>query len=200
MQLHQRHCSLADDEALDVALRQLTLTEEQIKSLLRLSKGESLPSRSASLREVLDETAALVTPVCNHQKIQFEYQRDDSLPEIPDSDAMRGAVLNLIMNAIEAAGLSGTVTVKACLSDSGIEIDVSDNGPGVSAEFVDELITPFFTTKQEGAGLGLALARQAAEDCQGTLSYQRHDDLSVFQLSIPHNSSRESEVLAVSEQ
>ena len=86
------------------------------------------------------------------------------------------------------------------MNNSGIEIVVSDDGPGVSAEFVEELFTPFFSTKQEGAGLGLALARRAAEDCQGTLSYQRRDDLSVFELSIPLDSSRESAVLAASEQ
>lgn len=197
IQLHQRHCSVENDKSLEVALRQLTLTEEQIKSLLRLARGESGPPSPAPVSDVLDETAALITPVCTHQKIQFKYRRDERLPETADSDAMRGAILNLVMNAIEAAGPSGTVGMNAVLNDSGISIEISDNGAGVSEEFLKDIFTPFFTTKQEGAGLGLALARRAAEDCGGTLSYHRREELTVFRLSIPHRSSRESEEVSV---
>ncbi|HSG72577.1 MAG TPA: HAMP domain-containing sensor histidine kinase, partial [Planctomycetaceae bacterium] len=173
VQLHQRHCSLEHDEALEVALRQLTLTEQQIKSLLRLAKGESAPPLPALVGDVLDETAALIMPLCAHHKIQFEYQRSDGLPEIADSDAIRGAILNLVMNAIDAVGISGRVGVSARLDQTQIVIEISDDGPGVPDELLDEIFMPFFTTKQEGAGLGLALARRAAEDCGGTLDYHR---------------------------
>ncbi|MBW3542324.1 MAG: HAMP domain-containing histidine kinase [Planctomycetes bacterium] len=184
IQLHRRHCGSRDDEAIDVALRQLTLTEEQIKALLRLTRGESRPSSSASVSTILDETISLVRPVCAHKKIRFFYERGDVEWHVSDSDAMRGALLNLMMNAIEAAGPLGVVRVGSSREASSVVIEVADNGPGVPMEIADDVFDPFFTTKDEGVGLGLALARKAAQDCDGTLSLHRSNGMTVFRLAL----------------
>lgn len=185
IQLHRRHCSNRSDEAIDVALRQLTLTEEQIKSLLRLTRGESGPPRPAPIADIVQETLALVRPLCTHRQIRLDGPSVDTPTVVRDSEAIRGALLNLIMNAIEAAGPQGDVQVRLFDDPPHTVLEVGDTGPGIPDAIRDEIFTPFFTTKAEGAGLGLALARQAAVDSDGSLTVRRENDRTLFSLRLP---------------
>ncbi|HCS53894.1 MAG TPA: sensor histidine kinase, partial [Planctomycetaceae bacterium] len=64
----------------------------------------------------------------------------------------------------------GEVSVSTGVDSGFALIEISDNGPGVPEELTEEIFHPFVTTKKEGVGLGLALARQAAQDCEGSLT------------------------------
>jgi hypothetical protein len=75
-------------------------------------------------------------------------------------------------------------------------IEVSDNGQGPAAEIADTLFEPFASTKPEGVGLGLALARQVALDHGGTLTWTRKDDRTFFSLMLPEARSTTSETTA----
>lgn len=188
VQLHRRHCPSSHDEALEIALKQLTFTEEQIKALLRLSRGESEITQPGDLGEILDEVVALVRPICQHKKISLLYERDQFRSTINDQDALRGAILNLLMNAIEATDSRGEIRVIVKTGHERVDVDIIDGGPGVADEISENVFSPFFTTKPEGAGLGLALARQAAEDCDGSLTIATTSP-STFRLSIPRPDS-----------
>ena len=184
IQLHQRRCASADDDAVEIALKQLTLTEEQIKALLRLSKGESRAESSLPLNELLDDVVSLVRPLSTHKKVELDYQRSNLDVTVTDGDAIRGALLNLIINAIEATPSHGQIQVMAEKDSQHVVISIIDDGHGISEEIAEEIFTPFFSTKPEGAGLGLALARQAAEDCGGSLTVELAPK-TMFRLKIP---------------
>ena len=94
-------------------------------------------------------------------------------------------MLNLTLNAIEAAGQGGTVSLEAFARDREVFIEVVDTGPGPPAELAGELFEPFVTSKKEGVGLGLALARQVAVDHGGQLSWTRAAGLTRFVLMLP---------------
>ena len=183
VQLHQRRCGQASDVALETALQQLRLTEEQIKALLRVTRGEATAVHAGRLGDVLDEVVTLVTPVCEHQKISLDYRADAGLREVPDADGIRAALLNLLMNAVEAAGPGGSVEVGTAWDEGQFMIDVTDNGPGLSHP--EQVFEPFYTTKPEGIGLGLFLARQVVEECHGTLQAIRQNGQTRFRLSLP---------------
>ncbi|WP_296454489.1 HAMP domain-containing sensor histidine kinase [Rubinisphaera sp.] len=184
IQLHQRRCATGNDEAIAVAIRQLTLTEEQIKALLRLTRGESDKPESDQLDQILNDVISLVQPMCEHHKTRFTSDRLEIDQEIRDANALRGALLNLLLNAIEAAGPGGEVSVSTGVDSGFALIEISDNGPGVPEELTEEIFHPFVTTKKEGVGLGLALARQAAQDCEGSLTLIQNGRTR-FQLKIP---------------
>ncbi|MBA3685267.1 MAG: PAS domain-containing protein [Planctomycetes bacterium] len=93
-----------------------------------------------------------------------------------DADQFRQALINLINNSIEAlrgsAGSSITVTARAApsgnpLGSAAIEITVADNGPGIPAELLNRIFTPFFSTKSRGTGLGLSLVQRIVRDHEG---------------------------------
>ena len=184
IQLHQRRCSLTGQEpAIDVALQQLQLVEEQIKSLLRVTRGEARTPIAGPLKPLLATTAQLIEPICTHQQITFETDFADSDQLVADSDGLRAALLNLLMNAVEAAGPGGEIGLRHTSDASGATLTVRDNGPGVPD--LTQIERPFFSTKQEGIGLGLALVRQVVEDSQGTLHLTRENNHTCFHLFLP---------------
>lgn len=188
IQLHQRRCDSAGDrESLQVALQQLKLTEEQIKGLLSLGKERVERPRPAEVRALLDEVTSLIDPVCRHTHIDFQYTSDlgDRALCVASGDDLKAAVVNLILNAIEAAGIGGSVRLAANCSDRMLEIDVCDSGMGPPDELKDRISEPFVSSKAEGVGLGLSLAEMAATTHGGTLTWKREDARTVFTLRVP---------------
>ncbi|RJP30589.1 MAG: sensor histidine kinase [Phycisphaerales bacterium] len=80
-----------------------------------------------------------------------------------DRNQVTRALLNLVLNALDAGGDGGSVCVGVVHGDRRLSITVDDSGPGVPAELVDQIFNPFFTTKDSGTGLGLAIVHRVAE-------------------------------------
>ncbi|WP_459557710.1 sensor histidine kinase [Lacunimicrobium album] len=184
VQLHQRRCQNPDN-ALERALAQMSLTEEQIKALLRITRGEQRTSVAGSVDQILSETLRLITPIVEHHRIAFESILTDSTCRVDDADAIRAAMVNLLMNAIEATGPEGSLRIISKTDDNYFTIDLGNTGPRITPELAERIFDPFFSTKQEGVGLGLSLARQSIEDCHGQLSLHTIDDMTVFRIRLP---------------
>jgi signal transduction histidine kinase len=186
VQLHARRCPVPNDESLDVALRQLALSEQQVKALLALGRPETPARLVCEARSIVEDVADLVSPMCSHAHVSFRQESGSSLKILADIEGLRSAVLNLTLNAIEAAGAGGSVELSARQKAGGFVVfEVIDTGSGPPAELADSLFEPFVTSKPEGVGLGLAVARQVALDHQGTLSWVRDvDDRTRFVLSV----------------
>lgn len=204
VQLHLRRCRDADRESLNVALRQLSLTENQIRGLLRLTRDAQQPPVAGRLDQLLRTIEELLHPQCQHSNIRLAVElpsvQDCERLEVADSEQMQASLLNLVQNAVEAAGPGGHVIVQVSVlpttiptgSLSGkfvIRVDVLDSGPGVSEELRSRIFEPFVTGKPEGVGLGLTLAAQTAEDHGGSLAYERIDGLTRFRFEIASDST-----------
>jgi signal transduction histidine kinase len=177
----------ADRDSLDIALRQLEITEEHIKGLLSVGRPERREPQPRPLADVLDDVAALVSPVCRHENIAFSRPSRtlQASGTVSDSEAVRTAVLNLVLNAVDAAGPNGEITVRANTDARSATIDVLDNGPGPPAELRERLFEPFVTGKPEGVGLGLALVKQVADDLGGSVAWERSGGRTAFRFTIP---------------
>ncbi len=187
VQLHaRRYPPPADDQTLSVALRQLAITEEQVKGLLSLGRIESRPPTVCDLRQLLADVALLVQPACQHTGVALEPPRGDRpLEVLADPSGVRAAVLNLALNAIEAAGAGGTVRIDLVEGDTEIAVEVADTGAGPPPELADSLCEAFVSSKPEGVGLGLVLAQRVATDHGGRLSWSRADGETRFRLTLP---------------
>jgi signal transduction histidine kinase len=187
VQLHAaRHPAENGDQSLAVALRQLAITEEQVKGLLSLGRVERRPPEPCDLGQLLADVAQLVEPSCQHAKVALTYPRgQEPLEFLTDPLSVRAAVLNLALNAIDAAGNGGAVRLRAEANGSEVRIEVVDSGPGPPPELAESLYEPFVTGKPEGVGLGLALAKQVADDHGGSLSWHREDGETRFRLTLP---------------
>jgi signal transduction histidine kinase len=93
-----------------------------------------------------------------------------------DAPQMEGALLNLVLNAIDATPSGGTVKLNASLAGNALRIDVEDSGPAIPEADLPQIFEPFFTTKPAGTGLGLAIARSAAIAHGGDLYLSQNRD------------------------
>ena len=186
VQLHARRCpSAADDQSLNVALRQLALGEEHVKSLLAIGQPGPTSKAVVSVSRLVEDVAALVEPACRHAKVSFHHEADDALKVLADAESLRAAVLNLTLNAIEAAGAEGFVRLSASGDEHDIKFIVEDSGAGPPLEFSETLFDPFVTGKPEGVGLGLAVVKRVAIDHGGSVSWQRAKLTTRFTLTLP---------------
>ena len=94
------------------------------------------------------------------------------------------ATLNLLLNALEAAGDNGEVVVRLRQSSENVEIEVQDSGPGLTVEQQQHIFEAFYTTKPNGTGLGLAVSRQLVLEMGGDLRYQPEVGRKAFVISL----------------
>jgi signal transduction histidine kinase len=101
-------------------------------------------------------------------RVQIDVQRRQQL--VADPDMLRRAMLNLLLNAIDAMPAGGDLLLRGVLRDEGFELVVADTGPGLSTEVLNHVFEPFFTTKRRGTGLGLAIVQRIAEAHGGEIT------------------------------
>jgi signal transduction histidine kinase len=186
IQLHQRRCaSRQQDESLDVALRQLVLTEEYVRGLLALGQQESVPPSPGRLSTIVAEIERLILPAARHAHVGWTCETipTESDAEVHSAQSVRAGLLNVILNAIEAAGNGGHVRLWIDQTDNRICVHVADSGSGPPDSIRGGLFEPFVTSKPEGVGLGLALAQAVAVEHGGDVSWSRVGEETVFTMS-----------------
>ncbi len=134
---------------------------EIVKSLLEFSRTDQEHLEKISLEELVDKTARLVKNEMQLQKIKFKKEiKGKLLPVWIDKSRLQQALLNLLINGIQAMPQGGTLSI--ILGPVGnldeMRIDVTDTGIGIPADQLESVFDPFFTTKKEGEGTGLGLS------------------------------------------
>jgi len=164
----------ADD--LDEAVEQgaTTIVEEvkTLKSLVNEFSGfarmpASRPTE-ANLHEIIDAAVGLYEGT--HQGVSFETDYDRDLPPVRlDKEQMKRVFINLIDNALQAMGRKGEISIGTrYLSElQMMQVEVSDDGPGIAAEDKEKLFLPYFSTRKRGTGLGLAIVNRIISDHHG---------------------------------
>jgi nitrogen fixation/metabolism regulation signal transduction histidine kinase len=164
-------------EAVDNILRQVVTLRETAKEFGDYASLRQVKREPLDLRRLLTDLASDYRST-DLRGIRFSAEIDSSTPTRFAGDArlLRGAIANLIENALQAAGHDGSVSIASRAMDSRVAIDVRDSGPGVPADLLARIFDPYFSTKSSGTGLGLAIARKAIEEHGGTIRAENLDD------------------------
>ncbi len=156
----------ADSGALDVMDKidlGFTALESTVHDLLQFAADRDPLCSQFRLRELIDEVCDTLSPQSAAQKVQLEIDVPAPIVIDADRDLLRRAILNLVLNALDAMTDGGELSITCHNSPHAVELEVADTGPGVPANVRDRLFEPFFTTKSGGTGLGLTIAYQVAE-------------------------------------
>jgi two-component system, NtrC family, sensor histidine kinase HydH len=120
--------------------------------------------------------------------VRIRVEAAAALPNVEcDPEHIKQAVLNLLLNAIHASPDNGEVVLSVRAENGKICIEVTDEGPGVTAADMDWIFDPFYTTKENGTGLGLSVVHQIVQQHGGSISASRlaHKGAS-FQMLLPY--------------
>ena len=136
----------------------------------------------------------LVNDIFSSLALQLTAQHVDLTIDVPerqlitaDEHMIRRAILNLVLNALDAMPHGGAITVTSCTTSQGIDLEIADTGTGLSENTLHRAFEPFFTTKSGGTGLGLAIVYRIAVTHGGHVTAANcPDEGAAFTLHLPH--------------
>jgi signal transduction histidine kinase len=150
----------------------------------RPRRPEFLP---IELKPLVDGIVRLLNVQANRKSVALETALPESLPQVEcDPEQLRQVLLNLTLNAIQAADRPGAIHIEARSRDGFIDMEIRDDGPGIPAEVRAHLFEPFFTTKHDGTGLGLAVTKTIIEGHGGQITVEPNAPRGArFRITIP---------------
>ncbi|UCG16758.1 MAG: hypothetical protein JSV19_01720 [Phycisphaerales bacterium] len=165
----------------------VTSLDAVVSDILAFAGNDRLELHAISLDRVLDEVLALAAPQRDVLGATIHVDADASAVQVhADDRELTRALVNVVFNALDAAGPGGTVHIHVTEGEDGfVTIAVADDGPGVAPELAQRIFDPFFTTKDQGTGLGLSIVHRIAESHGGQVTVgPGHGGGAVFTLSL----------------
>jgi len=155
---------------LEVIVEEVNRLEGIVNKVLDDAKPVSPAGRAVQVNRLLEEAVKLLDHELSDGRIVVRLQLDPGVPAIDaDSDRLFEIVLNIVRNAIEAMPDGGTLTIATLPLSDRVEIRFGDTGSGVPDSIRERIFSPFFTTKPDGSGLGLSVARQVVFEHGGSI-------------------------------
>jgi len=141
-----------------------------VTDLLQTARPHPPTVRKSDLNTTVEHAVMLGRQQALAKSVEIALHKDPTLPEIEhDSDQMHQVLLNLLLNSLQAIDQNGKITVSLESQGKTAVVQVIDNGRGIAPDHLPNIFRPFYTTKGDGTGLGLSLARRIVEDHQGRI-------------------------------
>lgn len=134
--------------------------DNTIKSLLTLAAQNQLAPQSLNLVHIIQD---IILEIAATSKIPINFKASGPLPFVGHESELRAILHSVIVNAVEACDKEGCVTIETASNDEYLSLTVKDNGSGISPDIIDKLFQPHVTSKAEGAGMGLYIARRLCQ-------------------------------------
>ncbi|HBA60280.1 MAG TPA: hypothetical protein DCZ92_05600 [Elusimicrobia bacterium] len=177
----------AEKKHLAEIYRETGRCQDLIAELLRFAKPKKSGRALSDLGVILTETVSLIQAQAKTQKVSVVLEIPKDLPAVlADKDQLKQVFLNLLLNACQAMPSGGELSAKAYQTDGVVAVDIKDTGVGIKPQDIQNIFNPFFTTKAEGTGLGLALSFAVMESHGGTLNVKSEEGKgATFTLTLP---------------
>ncbi len=143
---------------------------ERVEQILGFARPLKLTLTSGNLDRVINGVLELLQPQITANKIDVHLSLNEHASATIDESSMRGALMNLILNAVEAMPNGGTLNITSDKTGDILHLEIADTGRGISEEEAKNMFEPFYTTKQQGLGLGMPYAKKIIEQHGGTIS------------------------------
>lgn len=186
-QLEQEDASAEVRQLLGVIKTEVTRVGGVLEGFRDFASIGILNLAPVNLGNLLQRQIDLISPQASSQSVEIELRLSNDLPkEIPgDRVRLEQVLLNVLLNALEALPTGGRITITAVSQSEAVTIEVSDTGSGIPDDLRDKIFDPYFTTKSEGTGLGLALCDKIIRQHDGSLDLRSSSQGTTFQLTLP---------------
>lgn len=175
----RRHMDIIDSE-----IRRL---DRVVQTLVDFTRPRDLHLEDTDLRHLLEDVAQLAAPDAEQHGVKIDLHMPElRLPVRVDTDLMKQAFLNVVINGVQAMTGGGLLTVSARLENGMVIAEIQDQGPGIPKEMHDKVFELYFTTKKEGSGIGLAQTYQILQWHYGSVDFESVETSgTIFRFQIP---------------
>jgi signal transduction histidine kinase len=177
---------------IDVIGGEIHRLDRVVQILVDFTRPRDLRLEETDLWRVLEDVITLASPQAEQHGVTITRELvGESLPVRVDIDSMKQAILNVVLNGIQAMPQGGTLTIAARREDDTIITEIKDLGGGIPREIQDKIFELYFTTKKGGSGIGLAWTYQILQWHYGSVDFESLDGHgTTFRLRLPVNEPR----------
>jgi signal transduction histidine kinase len=175
----RRHVDIIDNE-----IRRL---DRVVQTLVDFTRPRDLHIEDIDLRQLLEDVAQLAAPDAEQHGVNIECHLPNlNLPVKVDVDLMKQAILNVVINGVQAMPKGGQLTISARRESNAVVAEVQDQGSGIPKDMRDKIFELYFTTKKEGSGIGLAQTYQILQWHYGSVDFDSVESAgTTFRFHIP---------------
>ncbi len=184
--------SALDDQDVEILGVEIERLNELVQTFLDFARPPKLSRKIVDLGAIVQRTVQLTKSRVDRQGINIKLDLPELQSELSaDPQQLQQVMLNLVINAVESQPSGGQIEIRlrespATETSRTVEIQVSDHGTGIPPEMLDRIFDPFFSTKDAGTGIGLAICQRIIEDHSGTITAQnRAEGGAVFIVRLP---------------
>jgi signal transduction histidine kinase len=171
----------------DIISNEIHRLDRVVQMLVDFNRPVELRLANCDLRRLVEEVVLLAKPQAAQQEIHIVAECGaDPLPVMADIDLLKQALLNVVLNGVQAMGSGGTLSLRARHTEAAAMVEVTDQGPGIPLNIRDKIFNLYFTTKKTGSGIGLAMSYRVLQLHHGSLDFDTELGRgSTFRLSLP---------------
>jgi two-component system NtrC family sensor kinase len=185
--LQRRDCDAYARDKLALVSGELQRIQTILRELINFSRPTSTERSRVAVREVVEEALNIAKYYKGARRRTIDVTAPADLPALAGArDQFVQAVLNLVLNAVDATAKGGRIDIRAHAQGDEVVITVRDDGHGIAADAAGKLFQPYFTTKKHGTGLGLFVTRKLAADHGGSVEFESEPGQGTeFRLRLP---------------
>jgi signal transduction histidine kinase len=182
----RRHMDIIDTE-----IRRL---DRVVQTLVDFTRPRDLHLEEIDLRRLMEDVAQLAAPDAEQHGVTIErHMPEQALPVKVDLDLMKQALLNVVINGVQAMPQGGLLTISARRENNAVAAEIRDEGSGIPKDMHDKIFELYFTTKKDGSGIGLAQTYQILQWHYGSVDFESTEGSgTVFRFHIPAGTATES--------
>jgi signal transduction histidine kinase len=156
---------------------EITRLKHMVSDLLNYGRPAQLAIQTFDVRGLLDETLALVRPQADEQSVTIIVEEDASPAETNgDREKLKSCFSNIVINALQAMPAGGQLTTRVHHVNGFIDVKITDTGVGIRREDLSKIFEPYFSTKQAGFGLGLAVTKKIIDEHDGFIEAESEEN------------------------
>jgi signal transduction histidine kinase len=166
---------------IEILSKEVRRLDRVVKTFLDFTRPVEVTFKQVDLAALAREVAELMTPQARSSRIKLSFEMTGDLPAAMrgDADMLKQAILNLVTNALDAMSHSkmeqGELHLRVSGPGNSVRLEVIDNGPGIPEDLRNKVFQLYFTTKQQGSGIGLAMTYRAVQLHNGTIDFTSED-------------------------
>ncbi len=179
-------------ESLETIYFHIARIADILKQLSGFSKTPPLEFKSWNINSLIESALALIQYDKRAKAVSIQKELSPDIPEIiTDGNQLSQVFINIILNAFDAMPEGGTLTMRSYVRDGSVVVEFEDTGVGIPKENLSRIFDPFYTTKEKGTGLGLAVSYSIIKKLNGTLTVESEQNKgSNFRITLPANGVR----------